>query len=578
MQRRIIINTIRIKILAVAVALLTVFAVTAGFSALLIKEVADEMDAITIYHIPLAAHVARIDVLTFEVELALRRALAGVPLEASRVAALRKSHVEIANTLRSDAKLVHSKLAEGIADPRNDVHDRIALAELKGSFAFLEDRLAPFIAMADQVLDAITSGDIRRSNTAMVGFGAYEDIMGKDLAGIRKALESLTLSSVSEAKENQLRILQMNGVLFALATILGLGFFLLLTHRLQRSLGDLLVGTRQVETGRLDVALRVTSQDEIGKLTEAFNHMVAQLKEKERVKDTFGKYLDPRIVSRLIEAQGDSAALSERQPATLFFSDIKGFSSMSESLTAGAMVNLLNSYFSVVTREIRDKQGIIDKFIGDAVMAFWTAPFSTGDQHAADACLAALAQQEAIIAFRRELPQITGLRRDAPDFAVRMGLATGEVVIGTIGSDVTKSYTVIGDVVNIASRLEGVNKAYGTKIIIEEATYRFAQNAIEVRELDLLTVVGKNEPLRVYELVCRAGERTPELAELHKLFAVGLTAYRAQDWQAAALRFAECVALNGDDGPSRVFERRVQVLRVSPPPPDWDGVWRHTEK
>ena len=578
MQRRIIINTIRIKILAVAVALLTVFAVTAGFSALLIKEVADEMDAITIYHIPLEAHVARIDVLTFEVELALRRALAGVPLEASRVAALRKSHVEIANTLRSDAKLVHSKLAEGIADPRNDVHDRIALAELKGSFAFLEDRLAPFIAMADQVLDAITSGDIRRSNTAMVGFGAYEDIMGKDLAGIRKALESLTLSSVSEAKENQLRILQMNGVLFALATILGLGFFLLLTHRLQRSLGDLLVGTRQVETGRLDVALRVTSQDEIGKLTAAFNHMVAQLKEKERVKDTFGKYLDPRIVSRLIEAQGDSAALSERQPATLFFSDIKGFSSMSESLTAGAMVNLLNSYFSVVTREIRDKQGIIDKFIGDAVMAFWTAPFSTGDQHAADACLAALAQQEAIIAFRRELPQITGLRRDAPDFAVRMGLATGEVVIGTIGSDVTKSYTVIGDVVNIASRLEGVNKAYGTKIIIEEATYRFAQNAIEVRELDLLTVVGKNEPLRVYELVCRAGERTPELAELHKLFAVGLTAYRAQDWQAAALRFAECVALNGDDGPSRVFERRVQVLRVSPPPPDWDGVWRHTEK
>ena len=578
MQRRIIINTIRIKILAVAVALLTVFAVTAGFSALLIKEVADEMDAITIYHIPLEAHVARIDVLTFEVELALRRALAGVPLEASRVAALRKSHVEIANTLRSDAKLVHSKLAEGIADPRNDVHDRIALAELKGSFAFLEDRLAPFIAMADQVLDAITSGDIRRSNTAMVGFGAYEDIMGKDLAGIRKALESLTLSSVSEAKENQLRILQMNGVLFALATILGLGFFLLLTHRLQRSLGDLLVGTRQVETGRLDVALRVTSQDEIGKLTEAFNHMVAQLKEKERVKDTFGKYLDPRIVSRLIEAQGDSAALSERQPATLFFSDIKGFSSMSESLTASAMVNLLNSYFSVVTREIRDKQGIIDKFIGDAVMAFWTAPFSTGDQHAADACLAALAQQEAIIAFRRELPQITGLRRDAPDFAVRMGLATGEVVIGTIGSDVTKSYTVIGDVVNIASRLEGVNKAYGTKIIIEEATYRFAQNAIEVRELDLLTVVGKNEPLRVYELVCRAGERTPELAELHKLFAVGLTAYRAQDWQAAALRFAECVALNGDDGPSRVFERRVQVLRVSPPPPDWDGVWRHTEK
>lgn len=159
-----------------------------------------------------------------------------------------------------------------------------------------------------------------------------------------------------------------------------------------------------------------------------------------------------------------------------------------------------------------------------------------------------------------------------------MGLATGEVVIGTIGSDVTKSYTVIGDVVNIASRLEGVNKAYGTQIIIEEATYRFAQNAIEVRELDLLTVAGKSEPLRVYELVCRAGERTPELSELHAIFAAGLAAYRAQDWQSAELRFVECLALKGGNGPSRVFQHRVQVLRAAPPSAGWDGVWRHTEK
>jgi adenylate cyclase len=384
--------------------------------------------------------------------------------------------------------------------------------------------------------------------------------------------------SVTETNEQQLNILRLNGILFAFAAIVGLGFFLVLTHRLQRSLSELLVGTKEVETGRLDVALRVTSHDEIGRLTESFNHMVGQLKENERVKDTFGKYLDPRIVSRLIDVQGDSASLSERRPATLFFSDIKGFSTMSENLTASAMVNLLNSYFSAVTKEIRDKQGIIDKFIGDAVMAFWTVPFSAGDQHAANACLAALAQQEAIVAFRLELPQITGLRRDAPDFAVRMGLATGEVVIGTIGSDVTKSYTVIGDVVNIASRLEGVNKAYGTQIIIEEATYRLAQNVIEARELDLLTVVGKSEPVRVYELVCRSGERTPELSELHEMFAAGLTAYRAQDWQTASVRFAECLARKAEDGPSLVFQHRVQILRATPPPPDWDGVWRHTEK
>jgi adenylate cyclase len=159
-----------------------------------------------------------------------------------------------------------------------------------------------------------------------------------------------------------------------------------------------------------------------------------------------------------------------------------------------------------------------------------------------------------------------------------MGLATGEVVIGTIGSHVTKSYTVIGDVVNVASRLEGINKAYGTQIIIEETTYRFARDAIEARELDLLTVAGKSEPLRVYELVCRLGERAPELTELHEIFAAGLAAYRAQNWQTAALRFAECLARKADDGPSKVFQHRVEILRAAPPPPGWDGVWRHTEK
>lgn len=571
-------NTIRLKILAVALALLTVFAVTTGFSTWLVKNVVKEMDAITVYHIPIEAHVASIDVLTYEFELELRRVLAQAPLDASRLAALRKRHGEIAGTLRDNMKQVNGSLKAGIADPRSDLDDRIALAGLQGSFAFIEARLAPFIKAGDAVLGALESGDVQRANAAMASFSQYEEVFGAELAGVRRVLEELTLSSVTETRESQAGILRLNVILFAFATIVGLGIFLALTHRIQRSLAELLAGTGQVETGRLDIALQVTSHDEIGRLTEAFNRMVGQLKEKERVKDTFGKYLDPRIVSRLMEVQGDSASLSERRPATLFFSDIKGFSSMSESLTASAMVNLLNGYFSAVTKEIRDKQGIIDKFIGDAVMAFWTTPFSAGDQHAADACLAALAQQEAIVAFRRELPQITGLRRDAPDFTVRMGLATGEVVIGTIGSHITKSYTVIGDVVNVASRLEGINKAYGTQIIIEETTYRFARDAIEARELDLLTVAGKSEPLRVYELVCRLGERTPELTELHEIFAAGLAAYRAQDWQTAALRFAECIARKADDGPSKVFQHRVEILRAAPPPPGWDGVWRHTEK
>ncbi len=242
------------------------------------------------------------------------------------------------------------------------------------------------------------------------------------------------------------------------------------------------------------------------------------------------------------------------------------------------MVNLLNHYFAAVTRCIRAHNGIVDKYMGDAIMAFWSPPFSPGDFHAAAACLAALAQQEAIVDLQAELPNIVGLRRNAPKLAVRMGIATGEAVVGTIGSPVSKSFTVIGDTVNLASRLEGVNKIYGSRIIITEDTLRLAQHEIEARELDLITVVGKNEPVRIHELLCPLGKLGPGDIDLVGEFTQGLAAYRAREWDAAASRFKQCLALRPDDAPSAVYLERVAMLRAEPPPADWDGVWRMTHK
>ena len=258
----------------------------------------------------------------------------------------------------------------------------------------------------------------------------------------------------------------------------------------------------------------VTSKDEIGQLAEAFNHMAEELRTKERIKDTFGKYLDPRVVARLIDTSQEDMDQAERRVATVLFSDLKGFTSMSEQLTATAMVRLLNRYFTVVSDQIRAHNGVVEKYIGDAVMAFWAPPFSAGDDHAASACLAALAHRDAVIALRPELPQLLGLRRNVPELAVRMGLATGEVVIGTIGAPTAKSYAAIGDITNLASRLEGVNKVYGTTVILAEETYRLAQQVIDARELDTVIVVGKSEPVRIFELAGprRRGRRGPARA------------------------------------------------------------------
>ena len=211
-------------------------------------------------------------------------------------------------------------------------------------------------------------------------------------------------------------------------------------------------------------------------------------------------------------------------------------------------------------------------------MAFWAEPFSAGDCHATDGCLAALAQQQALTEFRSRLAEITGLRRDIPEFIVRMGLATGDVVLGTVGSDISKSYTVIGDIVNTASRLEGVNKVFGTSIIVSDETARLAQHLVKTRELDLITVAGKTEPIRVHELICKTGELTSEVAELGDIFAAGLVAYRKQEWQAATKLFTDCLACQPNDGPSQLFLKRIAVLKENPPKQDWAGIWNLDSK
>lgn len=571
-------NKIRLKILAMATLLLVVFAITTGLTTYLVKLVVEEIEGITEYHMPLAAHVSDLDVLTYEYELKLRRLVAQDPIDMDKVAELKLAHREINESVLRDIESTHGLLETGVIDTRNDLSDRIALAQIQGSFSILEKRIAPFLDTGDDVLVAIEAGDMALANRLVTGFAAYEDVFGTEIADVRKTLEHLTLDSVTETKNNQVGILTINIALFIVSALIGLSLFLILTGRLQRSFAQLLEGTNAVETGDLEVELPVTSEDEIGQLAHAFNHMVGQLNEKERVKHTFGQYIDPRIVSQLIASQGDQESLTEHRPATIFFSDIKGFTGISEQLTANSMVKLLNNYFSAVTREIHDHNGIVDKYIGDAVMAFWAEPFSRGDCHATDGCLAALAQQKALKEFRSRLTEITGLRRDIPEFDVRMGLATGEVVLGTLGSDISKSYTVIGDIVNIASRLEGVNKVFDTSILISDETSRLAQREVKTRELDLITVVGKEEPLRVHELLCKTTDLTDEITELCDVFELALTAYREQEWSEATRLFKQCLTVKPDDSPSQVFLNRIASLKENPPKQDWDGIWSLTVK
>jgi adenylate cyclase len=295
------------------------------------------------------------------------------------------------------------------------------------------------------------------------------------------------------------------------------------------------------------------------------------------MKDTFSSYMDPRVVDRLLGNGRAELEAGEKREMTVFFSDLQGFSAISETLTPTSLIKLINRYLAYAAEPIQQHQGVIDKYIGDAIMAYWGPPF-TSDDPALSACRAALAQRRQIALLQEELPELMGLRRGAPRIAVRIGLATGDVVVGSIGSHSSKNFTILGDTVNVASRLEGANKAYGTTILADEETVRLVRHRIEVREIDLLAAVGKSEAVRVFDLLGESGAVDPALLTLRDCFEAALAAYRACDWDRAERGFAECLRIVPGDGPSAVFLERVASFRRFSPAEDWDGVWQSVAK
>jgi adenylate cyclase len=567
--------TIRKKIFILTGILLALFGLVVGALAFVQKLNNDQIGNIVTYELPLSRLVAEFDVYTDRYELVILRALREDPAIPPDLKSTASATQVIADGLRADVANASALLDKAIQDPRYQTSDRVDLARIAGSFKYLGRNLEDFLTVGHATMNHLNAGQREDARVASKDFAKFEQAFGPDLSEIRRNLAALTERSTRTVLDRQRLDTYLSFAVFLAACAIGLGISAVGSTHVVSGLRQLVASTRAIESGQKTVPVPIRTRDEVGELALAFNRMVEELRTRERIKDTFGKFLDPRIVSRLIDSGAEHA---ERRTLTVFFSDIKDFTGISEQLTASSVVNLLNSYFGAVASVIHAHNGFIDKYIGDGVMAFWIPPFSAGDAHASDACLAALAQQEAMGALRAQLPEITGMRRNPPKLTIRMGIATGEAIVGTIGASSARSYTVIGDTVNLASRLEDINKVYGSSVILSEETYRLSQNVIEARELDLVTVPGKTEPVRIYEALGRAGELGQNELKLRSLFSEGLAAYRRQNWDEAQAHFESCLEISTEDGPSRLFVERIAHLRSMTPSPNWDGVWHVSEK
>jgi adenylate cyclase len=288
-------------------------------------------------------------------------------------------------------------------------------------------------------------------------------------------------------------------------------------------------------------------------------------REKRKVRGAFTQYVPPGLISQIMQHPELLRLGGEEKVLTAMFSDIRGFTALSEGLSPTSLVEVLNEYFSEMTDVIFKHWGTLDKLIGDAMMAFWGAPYPQ-DDHALRACRAALEMHQTLTRLQA--------RWDAqgrPRIDIGVGLNTGAMVVGNMGSKKRFNYTIMGDNVNLASRLEGTNKEFGTRLIISENTYQAVQKEMLVRELDLIRVKGKLKPVKIFELVGTLADSDQHRERIDR-FQKGLEAYREGNW-ATALEFFEGLASDyPQDGPSHVFVKRCHQYLLHPPEGVWDGV------
>ncbi len=307
-----------------------------------------------------------------------------------------------------------------------------------------------------------------------------------------------------------------------------------------------------------------------------FAHISAtEGKEKRKIKNILGQYVSPAMLSQVLEKHTEDylkAEVGTKEILTIFFSDIRGFTSISEKYKVEKVVEVLNAYLSSMVNIIFHNQGTLDKFIGDAIVAFWGAPVKIQD-HSYKAVLSAIQMGEALDRLNKE-----NKKNELPELHIGIGIHTGEVILGNIGSEKMLDYTVIGDSVNLASRLEGLTKTYNSSIIITQDTYSHIQNKIACRMVDYVKVKGKDTPILIYEVLGETRCVNDEILEVSGLTEKAFNYYRKGRFAEAISAFNEIFEIKPNDFLARMFIKRCENYQKNPPEDGWDGYYVHKTK
>lgn len=573
-------QSIRRKIVGIALGLIVLMLVTSILSMVMSSQVGVLLDELTNRYIPAYGDLARANIRSLERSVALRR-MVMMKMQAStdeEAYAARLHEFEDADRRIEEETSRARGLINAIIDDPRTASDNAALARIDVRIETAVSELRQGMKEDHaRLLSQIDARQLAEARGTLERLDALRDQFNQRIDAIRADMLQQVFVSTTQVVGRQRQAIVVSGIVTVLAAVVGFVFALMVSSGITRPVRLLLAGTREVEAGRFDKTITVSTKDEIGELAAAFNRMTEQLRHNERIRETFGRYIDPKVVQGLID-RPEVAIDGERRVMTIMFCDMSGFTSMSEGMTPRGLVKVMNHYFTVMSAPIRNNRGIIDKYIGDAIMAYWGPPFIEEGEPALSAGLAAIDMANQVPALQQQLPDLLGIRAMPGPCDLRIGIATGEVLTGSIGSELMMSFTVMGDAVNLASRLELVNKVYGTRILVSQATADAIGSQLEVREIDRLAVAGQSAPQAIFELMGRAGELTATQASLRAYYAAGLAAYRARRFDEARTAFGAALEVVPGDGPARTLLTRIAQMETDPPGEGWDGAWRLEQK
>jgi adenylate cyclase len=546
------------KFVGLTAGLILLLSITAFISLHSSDSTVDEIHSVVEFAIPAYGALARSHVRSLEQGLALRRALLLAEDPLASPAALQQRVDEFHAAVEGFAR--ESAAAGRLMATERD-HERMVVAA-EGLQALI-DRLAALQAAAGRLrqeaelcMGAVQRRSLGEARTRLAALDGLRDQVNQELEAVRSGLFDVLERVAAEAAAAQARARVASLVVFVLASALGLGVAALGAARLIRAIRSLVQGAEAVERGNLETRIEVASRDEIGRLAASFNRMTEGLRMRDRIRDLFGRYVDPRVAEQLIGPQAPLSERGERREVAVLFCDLAGFTALSEQVPPERLVAFLNAHFALLAQAIAATDGIIDKYLGDGVMAYWCAPFVPAGEAAtrsAEAALECLARLPAITAASRRIFG-EGIYRPR----LHIGLDSGQAVTGSIGAEQRRNYTVIGDTVNHAARIEEATRLYDVATLVSARTAAALAGRFVLREVDSVQLAGIEAPQPLLEILGRAGEVPPGRLRLAARYAEALAAWRRGDVAAARAGFEDCLALAPDDGPSEAMLSRLR--------------------